>query len=178
MRRMDIGLSEEQRQGSIRALNTVLCDESLLLIKTKKAHWDVVGPQFLTLHKLLDEQYERVAKYVDAVAERVRSLGGFPVGTAAGFISGATVKEAPGTLELATDAVSHLLDDHEIVIRVLRDKAKLADEKSGDRGTSDFLVAILQGHEEMAWMLRSFLEGEGVVSDGRAPRAKATPSLA
>lgn len=178
MRRMDIGLSEEQRQGSIRALNTVLCDESLLLIKTKKAHWDVVGPQFLTLHKLLDEQYERVAKFVDTVAERVRSLGGFPVGTAAGFLDGATVKEAPGSLESSTDAVTHLLDDHETIIRVLREKAKLAEEKCGDRGTADFLIAILQAHEEMAWMLRSFLEGEGVVSDGRLPRPQVTPSLA
>jgi len=178
MRRMEIGLSEEQRQGSMRALNTVLCDESLLLIKTKKAHWDVVGPQFLTLHRLLDEHYEKVAKYGDAVAERVRSLGGFPVGTAAGFLAGATIKEAPGTLEVVTDAVSHLLDDHETVIRVLREKSKICEEKCGDRGTADFLVAIMQGHEEMAWMLRSFLEGEGVVSDGRAPRAQGTPRLA
>ena len=178
MRRMDIGLSEEQRQGSIRALNTVLCDESLLLIKTKKAHWDVVGPQFLTLHKLLDDHYEKVAKYSDEVAERVRQLGGFPVGTAAGFLAGATVREAPGTLELATDAVSHLLDDHETVIRVMRENSKICEEKCGDRGTADFLVALMQGHEEMAWMLRSFLEGEGVVSDGRTPRAQATPPLA
>lgn len=178
MRRMDIGLSEEQRQGSIRALNTVLCDESLLLIKIKKAHWDVVGPQFLTLHKLLDEHYTKVALFVDEVAERVRQLGGFPVGTAQGFLEGATLREAPGSLELATDAVSNLLDDHETIIRVLRDKSKSTDEKSGDRGTSDFLVAKMQAHEEMAWMLRSFLEGEGVVSDGRAPRPKTVPSLA
>jgi starvation-inducible DNA-binding protein len=134
-----------------------LCDESLLLIKTKKAHWDVVGPQFLTLHKLLDSQYEKVAEYGDSVAERVRALGGFPVGTAAGFLAGATVKEAPGTLDLATDAVSHLLDDHETIIRGLREKARICEEKHGDRGTSDFLVALMQGHEEMAWMLRSFL---------------------
>ena len=178
MRRMDIGLSEEQRQGSIRALNTVLCDESLLLIKTKKAHWDVVGPQFLTLHKLLDKHYETVSEYVDSVAERVRALGGFPVGTAAGFVAGATLKEAPGTLELATDAVGHLLDDQETVIRVLREKARFCEEKCSDRGTSDFLVSLLQGHEEMAWMLRSFLEGEGVVSDGRVPRKQAAPPLA
>lgn len=138
----------------------------------------MVGPQFLTLHKLLDEQYEKVAEYSDKIAERVRSLGGYPVGTAAGFIEGASVREAPGSLEVSTDAVSHLLDDHETVIRVLRAKSKLAEEKGGDRGTSDFLVAIMQGHEEMAWMLRSFLEGEGVISDGRIQRPQTTPSLA
>jgi len=178
MRRMQIGLSEEQRLGSIRALNTVLCDESLLLIKTRKAHWDVVGPQFLTLHKLLDEHYTKISEFVDQVAERVRQLGGYPVGTAAGFLQGATVKELPGHLESATEAVTHLCDDHETVIRVMRDKAAKVDAECGDRGTSDFIVSLMQGHEEMAWMLRSFLEGEGVVSDGRIRQPQTTPSLA
>jgi len=178
MRKIQIGLSEEQRQGSSQALNTVLCDESLLLIKTRKAHWDVIGPQFLTMHRLLDEQYTKVAASVDAVAERIRYLGGFPIGTAAGFIQGSTLREEPGELDGATAIVARLLDDHETVIRVLRDLADRTDKKCGDRGTSDFLVALMQGHEEMAWMLRSFLEGEAVVSDGRIKQPRVTPPLA
>jgi starvation-inducible DNA-binding protein len=137
-----------------------------------------VGPQFLTLHKLLDEHYTKISEFVDQIAERVRSIGGYPVGTAAGFLDGATIREAPGSLELATDAVIHLLDDHETVIRVLREKAEHTDKAASDRGTSDFLVAIMQAHEEMAWMLRSFLEGEGVVSDGKIRQPRTTPSLA
>jgi len=137
-----------------------------------------VGPQFLTLHKLLDAQYEKIAEFADSVAERVRALGGYPVGTAAGFLEGASVREAPGSLELATEAVTHLLDDHETVIRVLREKANSTDKTANDRGTSDFLVAVMQEHEEMAWMLRSFLEGEAVLSDGKIRQSRTTPSLA
>jgi starvation-inducible DNA-binding protein len=178
MRKMQIGLTEEQRQGSAQALNTVLCDESLLLIKTRKAHWDVVGPQFLTLHELLDEQYQKISGYVDDVAERIRALGAFPIGTAAGFIQGSNLREEPGELEGATAIVGRLLDDHETVIRVLRDFAERTETLHADRGTSDFLVQIMQGHEEMAWMLRSFLEGEAVVSDGRVKQPRVTPPMA
>jgi len=179
MRQPQIGLSDKQREGSIAALNTVLCDENLLLIKTKKSHWDVVGPQFLTIHKLLDDHYETIADFVDKVAERIRALGGYPIGTAAGFIEHATLREQPGELGGVTQILGALLDDHEAVIRTLRASAERAEQANKDRGTSDFLVQILQQHEEMAWMLRSFLEGEAVMSDGRVnlpPRA--TPSLA
>jgi starvation-inducible DNA-binding protein len=30
----------------------------------------------------------------------------------------------------------------------------------------------MEGHEEMAWMLRSFVEGEGVTADGAKPSSK------
>ena len=54
----DIGLGAKERAGSIQAMNVALANASLLTIKTKKFHWDVVGPQFSMLHKLWDDQYE------------------------------------------------------------------------------------------------------------------------
>jgi starvation-inducible DNA-binding protein len=177
MKKLHIGLTDEQLRGSIDLLNAALCNESLLLIKTKKAHWDVVGPQFLTIHKMLDEQYERIAKSVDKIAERARALGGFPIGTAAGFLEGATLKEQPGMVPGATAILRGLLDDHEHVCCHLREAAGLADVRYGDRGTSDFLVALLQFHEEAAWMFRSFLEGASVQPEPRETRP-AIPGLA
>jgi starvation-inducible DNA-binding protein len=177
MKKLHIGLSDDQRRGSIDLLNAALCNESLLLIKTKKAHWDVVGPQFLTIHKMLDEQYEKIAGVVDKLAERIRALGGFPIGTAAGFIQGATLKEQPGTVPSATAILLGLLDDHEHVCCHLREAASLADVRYDDRGTSDFLVSVLQRHEETAWMLRSFLEGSSVQPEPREVRPP-VPGLA
>ena len=179
MRPVQIGLSDEQRTGSISALNAALCNEMLLSIKTKKAHWDVVGPQFLTVPRLLQEQYDKMSDFSDGVAERARMLGGYPVGSAAGFIEGATLREEPGKLRNVTEILAGLLVDHEIVARDLRESAHRVDTVHGDRGTSDYLIAILQAHEEMAWMLRSFLEGEAVAADGRISLPnQATPSLA
>jgi starvation-inducible DNA-binding protein len=166
MRKINIGLSVETRRDVCDLLNRVLADEYLLLIKTKKYHWDVVGPQFRSLHELLEEQYQLLTETIDAVAERVRALGGYPVGTAEGFIKYASIKEHPGDIPNATTMVSRLADDHEQVIRNLREFVDQCDEKYNDQGTADFLTGIMEQHEEMAWMLRSFIEGEELHPDG------------
>ncbi len=172
MRKLNIGLSEEQRQGVIELLNKDLSDAYLLLIKTKKYHWDVTGPQFRTLHQLWEEQYQALTESVDSIAERVRTLGGYPVGTAEGFLKMASIKEHAGDVPAATDMVANLVEDHEQIIRNLRDHVDQSSEKFSDEGTADFLTALMEAHEEMAWMLRSFIEGESVVSDGNKTNTK------
>jgi len=172
MRKINIGLTAEQRQGVIELLNRDLSDAYLLLIKTKKYHWDVTGPQFRTLHQLWEEQYQALTETVDSIAERVRTLGGYPVGTAEGFLQMASIKEHAGDVPTATSMVANLVEDHEQIIRNLRDHVDQSSEKFSDEGTSDFLTGLMEAHEEMAWMLRSFIEGESVVSDGNKTNAK------
>jgi len=153
-------------------MNVALSNASLLTIKTKKFHWDVVGPQFMTLHKLWDEQYEALTDYVDEIAERIRMLGGYPIGTARGFLDASELKEYPGQVPNATEAVRHLLADHESIARSLRAGIEQCDGQFKDAGTADFLTGMLQGHEKMAWMLRSFLLGSAVQSSGEATHGR------
>lgn len=167
MRKLNIGLSEEQRQGVIDLLNRDLSDAYLLLIKTKKYHWDVVGPQFRSLHTLWEEHYEALTINIDKTAERVRTLGGYPVGTAEGFLKNASIKEHSGDIPTAYGMVENLVVDHEQVIRNLRDHIDNCSEKFSDQGTADFLTGLMEQHEEMAWMLRSFIEGEAIQPDGK-----------
>lgn len=166
MRKLNIGLTDEQRQGVIELLNKDLADAYLLLVKTKKFHWDVIGPQFRTLHELWEEQYETLTETIDALAERVRTLGGYPVGTMQGFLDLATLKEQGGNVPTATNMVALLVDDHEQIIRNLREHIDRSSEDFHDEGTADFLTGLMEGHEEMAWMLRSFLEGQSIQADG------------
>jgi starvation-inducible DNA-binding protein len=173
MRKLNIGLTDEQRQGVIELLNRDLADAYLLLIKTKKYHWDVVGPQFRSLHELWEEHYEALTQNIDSIAERARTLGGFPVGTAAGFIEMASIKEDAGQVPLATAMVANLVNDHEQVIRNLREHIDQCSEEFHDEGTADFLTGLMEQHEEMAWMLRSFIEGEALASDGKGVTSEA-----
>jgi starvation-inducible DNA-binding protein len=173
MRAINIGLTEEQRQGVINLLNQDLADAYLLLVKTKKYHWDVVGPQFRSLHQLWEEHYEKLTLNIDALAERVRALGGYPVGTMEGFLKIATLKEHAGSVPTATEMVANLVEDHEQVIRNLRDHVDQSGDDFHDQGTADFLTGLMEEHEEMAWMLRSFIEGEALGTDGRQPAAGA-----
>ncbi len=160
MPRLNIGLTEEERHGVVDLLNHDLADLYILVIKTKKYHWDVVGPQFRTLHKLWEEHYNTLTANIDATAERIRALGGYPLGTATGFIQYSSIQEHPNDLPSANEMVSRLVKDHEQIIRNLREHIDRCADKFHDEGTADFLTGMMEQHEEMAWMLRSFIEGE------------------
>jgi starvation-inducible DNA-binding protein len=156
---VNIGLSQKQRQGVIDILSPLLADEYLLYTKTRNYHWNVVGPQFNDLHKFFEAQYEALDTIIDDVAERARALGGRAVGTLAEFTKLGRLKEHPGRQPGAREMLRDLLVDHEALIQTLRRDLDAAMARHGDAGTSDFLTGLMERHEKMAWMLRSFLEG-------------------
>jgi starvation-inducible DNA-binding protein len=152
-----IGISDRNQEAVVKILNTLLSDEYALYTKTRNYHWNVLGPQFHDLHKFFEAQYEELDDIVDDTAERARSLGGKSFGTLAEFVRHTRLKESPGQVPSASGMIQNLLNDHEAVIRSLRnDLAKCVD--LGDMGTSDFLTGLMEQHEKMAWMLRSCLE--------------------
>lgn len=152
-----MGLTSEQRQGVIELLNHDLADTYLLLIKTKKAQWDVWGPQFRILLNLWQEHCEILMHNLDSYAERARILGGYPIATAAEFLQMASIKENPEVESTTMQMVDSLLKDHEHIISSLRKHIHQCIETYNDRGTADFLVVLMERHEQMAWVLRSFL---------------------
>jgi starvation-inducible DNA-binding protein len=154
----NIGLSESNRDSVVRILNNLLADEYVLYTKTRNYHWNVVGPQFNDLHKFFQEQYEALDEMVDEVAERARSLGGKAYGTLAEFSQHSRLKEQPGKQPAAATMVANLHADHEAMVRTLRADLETVMEKHNDAGTNDFLTGLMEKHEKMAWMLRSFNE--------------------
>jgi len=165
---LNLGLSEEHREGVVQILNALLSDEYLLYTKTRNYHWNVIGPQFHDLHKFFEEQYQELNLIVDEVAERVRALGGNALGTLAEFLQAARLKEHPDQYPEAREMVSNLLADHEALIRHLRQDLETCADKYQDLGTNNFLTDLMEKHEKMAWMLRALLEGKSVLA-GEAP---------
>jgi starvation-inducible DNA-binding protein len=177
MRPINIGLTDAQRCGVIELLNHDLADVYLLLVKTRKYHWDVVGPQFRTLHELWQEQYEMLSNHVDEIAERTRALGGYPLGTAEGFLRYASIKEHANDLPTSTEMVRRLTSDYEQIIRNFRAHIDQCSDEYSDEGTADFLTGLMEEYEEVAWMLRSFVEGESLQGRQRDQEtAKNTPA--
>jgi starvation-inducible DNA-binding protein len=155
----NIGLTDGNRQAVVDLLNTLLADEYLLYTKTRNYHWNVVGPQFNDLHKFFEAQYEALDGIIDEVAERARAVGGNAIGTLAELAKRARLTEKPGEYPDAATMLSRLLADHESMARTLRADLVTALDKHGDAGTSDFLTGLMEQHEKMAWMLRSFQSG-------------------
>src|SRR5882757_9439109 len=57
-------------------LRKLLADVFGLYMKTKNFHWHMSGLHFRDYHLLLDEQGEQIFAATDAIAERVRKIGG------------------------------------------------------------------------------------------------------
>jgi starvation-inducible DNA-binding protein len=153
----NIGLRDTDSAAVVEILNRLLADEYVLYTKTRNYHWNVVGPQFNDLHKFFEAQYEAVDGIVDEVAERARSLGGHAWGTLAEFTKATRLREEPGEAPSSKDMLARLLADHEAIVRTLRADLVTVGDKHGDAGTNDFLTGLVEQHEKMAWMLRSFL---------------------
>lgn len=156
--KISIGLSDKNRAGVVALLNRVLSDEFVLYTKTRNYHWNVTGTNFNELHKFFESQYEALEGIIDEVAERAKALGGNASGTLKEFLHETRLKEFPGETPSAEKRIANLLEDHESLIRGLREDLVACDEKYGDIGTNDFLTGLMERHEKMAWMLRAFLE--------------------
>jgi starvation-inducible DNA-binding protein len=155
---VNIGLDDAARQDIALRLNKLLSDEYVLYVKTQKYHWNVTGPFFGPLHKLFNDQYDMLAEFVDEVAERVRALGFKAYGTMAEFIEHTSLSEDMGVDPEANLMIKNLLDDHETVIRELRDYIDYTHDRK-DLGTENFLAELIVKHQKMAWMLRAHLLG-------------------
>ena len=153
---IDIGIGAKDREKIAAGLSKVLADTYSLYLKTHNFHWNVEGPMFNTLHLMFMEQYTELWNALDAVAERIRSLGYPAPGTNSEFARLTSIDETEGVPE-ALEMVRLLVAGHEAVARTTR-AAFPAAEKGGDESTADLLTQRLQVHEKTAWMLRSLLK--------------------
>jgi starvation-inducible DNA-binding protein len=132
---------------------TALIDTELTL---KHIHWNVVGPNFIGVHEMLDPQVLAVREMVDDVAERIATMGGEPVGTP-GFVAKnrswddyglgrATTEEHLGALDVVYDG---LIADHRRAIEEFDDL---------DLVSQDVLIEQSTQLEMFQWFVRAHLE--------------------
>ena len=153
---IDTGISKKERAAIAAGLSRLLADNYTLYLKTHNFHWNVEGPMFNTLHLMFMDQYTELWNALDAIAERIRSLGYPAPGTYAEYVKLASVKETPGQPK-ADEMVKLLVEGNEAVVRTARSVFPTVD-KAGDEPTADLLTQRMQIHEKNAWMLRSLLE--------------------
>jgi len=153
---INIGIASKDRAKTVEGLSRVLADTYTLYLKTHSFHWNVEGPMFNTLHLMFMEQYTELWNALDAIAERIRSLGYPAPGTNTEFARLTSIEESPGVPD-AMDMVRLLMLGHESVARTARNAFPAVD-KAGDEATADLLTQRLQVHEKTSWMLRSLLK--------------------
>ena len=152
-----IGITDKNRENVSLLLNKLLADEVILYMKTRQAHWNYEGDNFHEMHKFFQGQYEKLDDIMDEVAERVRMIGHYAVGSLRDMIKLSRLTEEKESFSNQQTAITSLLNDHETTIRLLRNNIEEVQDKHKDAGTTDFLTKVMEDHEKMAWMLRSYL---------------------
>ena len=153
---IDTGLKPKERADVARELSKVLADSFAVYQKTHGYHWNVRGPEFFSLHKLLEQQYNEIWAALDDIAERIRALGHFAPGTYKRYVELSTITEETD-VPSAKEMIRQLVEGQEAVIRTARAAVRIADEID-DFPTADMLSTRMEVHEKNAWMLRAFLE--------------------
>jgi len=153
----NIGLSAKALKGISDMLSGILADAVLLYTKTRKFHWNVEGPSFHDLHLFFEKQYNELAEIIDTVAERIRKIGHYAVGTLKQYLEETNLVEHADDGSNSEAMVRELLEDHETIVRFLRGNIDKLQEKYKDAGSADFITGLMQDHERMAWMLRSMI---------------------
>jgi len=152
-----IGITAENRQAVSEQLAKLLADEYVLYTKTRNAHWNVEGPDFLSKHKFFEEQYGLLEGFIDSVAERIRKIGHYAPATLKNFLALTHLTEYSERKNDSLGYIKDLLADHETVIEFIRGNINPIADEYGDAGTSDYLTGLMEEHEEMAWILRAHL---------------------
>lgn len=153
----NIGITEKNRLAVATELSKILADENILYTKTRNAHWNVEGADFFDKHKLFEMQYGQLEKFIDDVAERIRTIGHYAPATLSSFLKLTQLTEVYREKNDSLGFIKELLEDHEVIITKLRENINRFAEEYHDIGSSDFITGLMESHEKMAWFLRSHL---------------------
>ena len=154
----NIGIKQENINKVVDVLIKVLADEFVLYTKTRRAHWNIEGPDFYNKHLFFEKQYEELDEIMDSVAERVRALGHYTPATLKDFLELTHLSEELKEKNDANGFIKELLIDHESIVIYLRENINHIANDLQDAGTSDYITGLVETHEKMAWMLRAHLK--------------------
>src|SRR5713226_2550371 len=134
------------------ALNTLLADMFALYLKTKNFHWHVSGPHFRDYHLLLDEQGDQIFATTDAIAERVRKLGGATLRSIGHVSRLQRVLDNDADFVTPLDMLAELRDDNKQLAANLRETHGLCDEHD-DVASASLLESWIDEAERRTWFL-------------------------
>lgn len=153
----DTSKSENTGKADVAAhLHKVVCSSYVLFAKTQGYHWNVVGPQFYSLHKMFEEQYNDLFGAIDLLAERVRALGHKAPFSLNEMLKTGSIQEK-ATIPAADDMVRDLIAGHETLVKELKEGIEHA-ESANDDATADLLTGRLEVHGKTLWMLRATIQ--------------------
>jgi starvation-inducible DNA-binding protein len=134
------------------AMNAVLADVFALYIKTKNFHWHLSGPHFRDYHLMLDEHAGQLFAMTDAIAERVRKVGGTTLRSIGQIARMQRLLDNDAEFVEASDMLAELREDNKVLAAELREAHNVCDEHR-DLATASLIEVWIDETERRTWFL-------------------------
>ena len=146
------------------SMNAILADVFALYLKTKNFHWHMSGPHFRDYHLLMDEQADQLFAMTDAIAERVRKLGGRTLTSIGHIARTQRIQDNDAAYVEPSDMLAELIEDNRALTGSLRQAHDVCEEHE-DVATTSLIEIWIDESERRTWFL--FETGRRGDSSGR-----------
>ena len=150
-------LPEKTRSQISGMLQGHLSNSLDLVTQAKQAHWNVKGPDFISLHELFDKIAEDSEEYIDLIAERIVQLGGIAEGTLRVAAKRTQLPDYPLNISSGHDHVNALAHTLASYGEGIRKAVGLADELM-DQDTADILTQISREVDKYLWFVEAHVQ--------------------
>ena len=150
-------LPEKTRSQICGMLQDHLSNSLDLSTQAKQAHWNVKGPDFISLHELFDKIHTSSEGYVDLIAERIVQLGGIAEGTLKIASKRSALPEYPLNISAGHEHVGALAHTLATYGEKVRKAIESADEIK-DKDTADILTEVSRDVDKYLWFVEAHLQ--------------------
>ncbi|BAT58451.1 DNA protection during starvation protein [Variibacter gotjawalensis] len=162
------GLKGNALKVSLTTLQERLVDGIDLALAVKQAHWNLKGPGFIGIHKMLDGFRDELDEFNDTVAERITQLGGTARGTTQAVGSETNLSPYPLDVYAIADHLAALIDRYAAYGNAVRKSIDETDD-AGDKGTADLFTDVSRAVDKQLWFLEAHVqEPQGNMRDGNS----------
>jgi starvation-inducible DNA-binding protein len=151
-------LPVDTRSSLITLLNQHLADATDLQSQLRYAHWNVKGPQFISLHELFGKLADGLDEAIDDIAERATALGGVAYGTIRQAGVQSRLTEFPEDTFAGLQIVEVLAQRFATFAKNVRSAIDQA-ANMGDADTADLLTGLSRDLDKALWFLESHSQG-------------------
>ncbi|CAH2599973.1 DNA protection during starvation protein [Rhodovastum atsumiense] len=147
-------LDSNAKKVAVSLLNARLADAIDLALVVKQAHWNLRGPDFIAVHKMLDEFRTDVDEYVDTIAERVSQLGAIALGTSQAVAQTSQLAPYPTDIIAVEAHLQALLERTAVLANQVRRNIDEVAE-AGDANSADIFTEVSRGLDKWLWFLEA-----------------------
>lgn len=149
-------IDEKAKAAVVKTLMPIIYNSLELRNQVKLAHWNLVDPNFISIHRLLDELTETLDEGIDGIAERVRQLGGFLDSSTETIAKQSSLAAFPSGKVSAHTVADEVSQKLALAVKDLHEAIDSSDE-AGDAITADLLTNVSGKLEVHIWFFESSL---------------------